>query len=210
MTSKQGHLLVSFADDSKLKAAEDNLDKIKDSFNITVDKKDMLKPKIMICDVDVDEDDDRIIETIKDKNRWISNMIIEDDDFKLIKKKKSRRENKEHIIVKCSPEVRQAVYKRDNKLYTTYGVCTVYDTYRAYQCYRCQEFGHSANNCSKTQVCAKCSGEHKTKDCSSDTPGCKNCMRKGHSDTGHATYFNKCPVYLEEIARIKNKTDHGF
>ena len=207
-TSKQGHLLVNFANESRLEAAKDNLDKMKNSMNVTVDKKDMLKPKIQVCDIDVDEDS--IIETIKEKNQWICNLIKEEDDFKLLKKKKSRQENKEHVIIKCSPEIRQAIQQNYDRLYTTYGRCKVYDSYMVYQCYKCQEFGHSADRCKNAQVCAKCSGNHKTKDCSEGTSRCKNCIRNGHEDIDHKAFDSRCPVYMEEVTRIKNKTDHGF
>ena len=202
--------MVSFADKNRLEVAKNDLDKVKDNIKVTADKKDMLKPKIQICNVDIEENEDCIIETLKEKNQWIDSLINEEDDFKLIKKKRSRQVNKEHVIIKCSPEIRKAIYHNDDKLYTTYGRCKVFDSYMTYQCFKCQEFGHSANKCNKPQVCAKCSGDHKTKDCNDSTPKCKNCMRKGHNDISHKTYDNRCPVYLEEITRVKNKTDHGF
>ena len=207
-TSKQGHLVVSFADENRLEVAKNDLDKVKDNIKVTADKKDMLKPKIQICDVD--DNEDCIIETIKDKNQWICSLIDEEDDFKLIKKKKSRQENKAHVIIKCSPGIRKAIHQNDDRLYTTYGRCKVYDSYMTYQCYRCQEFGHSANKCSKTQVCAKCSLDHKTRECTENTSKCKNCIKKGHDANNHKAFDSRCPVYMEEIARIKNKTDHGF
>ena len=188
--------------------AKRNLDRVKDNIEVSVDKKDMHKPKIQICDVD--ESEDCVIESIKEKNQWIRSLITNENDFKLIKTKKSRQEDRVHVIVKCSPQIRRAIHDNDNNLYTTYGRCKVYDSYQTYQCYKCQEFGHSANRCSKTIVCAKCSQEHKTKDCKENTLRCHNCARKGHSDYNHRTYDRKCPVYIEEIARIKNKTDHGF
>ena len=70
-TSKMGHLVINFADEDKMEDAKSDLDKVKDDINVTVDRKDMLKPKIQICDVDEDEDEDEIIDTIKDKNQWI-------------------------------------------------------------------------------------------------------------------------------------------
>ena len=209
-TSDDGHLLIRFADENKMEAAKSDLNRMKNNINVTVDKKDMLRPKIQICDVDEDEVEEEIIETIKNKNQWLNPLISEDDDFKIIKKKKSRQEHKKHVIIKCSPSIRQAIHQREDKLYTTYGRCKVYDSYVAYQCYKCQGFAHSANRCSKAQVCAKCGQGHKTKDCNESTIRCHNCSSKGYNNVDHGTYDSNCPVYMEEIARIKNKTDHGF
>ena len=207
-TSKQGHLLIKFADENKMEEAKNDLERMKDDINVTVDKKDMLDPKIQVCDVDVVEEN--IIENIKEKNQWINDLVNNDADFKLIKTKESMQENRMHVIIKCSPLIRGAIRQRYDKLYTTYGRCRVHDSYMPYQCYKCQEFGHSADKCNKELVCAKCSLKHKTGECHGGTLKCNNCARKGHADTNHRAFDRKCPIYTEEVTRIKNKTDHGF
>ena len=88
---------------------------------------------------------------------------------------------------------------------------SVYDWYMPYQCYRCQEFGHSATQCKNNQVCLKCSGNHRSTNCTSSTLKCKNRARKGHCDTNHKTYDSyNCAVYKEEMSKAKHNTDHGF
>ena len=61
----------------------------------------------------------------------------------------------------------------------------------------------------KNQVCAKCGGNHRLVECTANVEKCVNCERKGHSDLNHQTNGTNCPVYKEEVSRIKNRTDHG-
>ena len=113
--------------------------------------------------------------------------------------------------MKCSPKIRKAIYDHGDRLYTMYENCYIYDTYQPYQCYKCQEFGHSAPNCQKNQVCPKCGENHKYKDCRSTEMKCKNCETRKITNTNHKIFnVNACTVYKEEIAKIKNNTDHGF
>ena len=92
-----------------------------------------------------------------------------------------------------------------------YGRSKVFDTYRVFQCFKYQEFGHSAKGCSKDQVCAKCGKNHKLNECQETTvEKCINCTKKGLKDTNHRTNESRCPIYKDELSRIKNKTDHGF
>ena len=208
-TSKQGHLVVNFADNDKLEKAKCELDVAADDMNVSVDKKDKLWPKIMVSDIDQCEED--IIQSILKKNEGIRKLVKEEDDFKLIKEMKSKHESKTHVIIKCSPAIRGEIYSKNDRVYTTCGgCCRVYDSYKTYQCYKCQEFGHSANRCTKTEICARCGQGHRTRSCNVNTANCHNCTSKGLSDTNHRAYDSKCPVYAEEIARIKNRTEHGF
>ena len=68
-------------------------------------KKEKIKPKIKVCNVDADVDD--VIEDIKERNKWINDYIQEEEDFKLVKKLNTREENNRHYIIKCTPEIRK-------------------------------------------------------------------------------------------------------
>ena len=207
-TSKQGHLVVNFADKGGLEKAKRDLEEVKENIKVEVDKKDLLKPKIKVCNIDESEDD--IITSIKEKNEWLNDICESEEDFKLVKMLKSRHNRKSHVIIKCSPTIRKAFRNRNDRVYTMYGgCCKIYDSYNVFQCYKCQGFGHTAEKCNKTQVCAKCSQEHRTKDCTVNALKCQNCSLRNYSDINHKTYDEDCRVYKEELARIKNRTDHG-
>ena len=207
--SNEGHLIINFADKDKLNAAKGELEAKKDEINISINEKEKLWPKIKLCNVPSDDDDVR--EGIMIKNTWLKDHIQNDDeDFKIIRKLKTRNRDTVHYIIKCNPEIRREIWWRDDILYTSYGRNKVFDSYKVYQCYKCQEFNHNANDCNNNQVCAKCGGDHRLTECNSRTEKCVNCEKKGHSDINHKTNGVKCPIYKEEVSRVKNKTDHGF
>ena len=41
------------------------------------------------------------------------------------------------------------------------------------RCYNCQKFGHTASFCKGGICCNKCSGKHKTSECTNDDKQCK-------------------------------------
>ena len=206
--TKDGHLIVNLANKEKLEEAKRELEENKEETNISVTEKEKLKPKIKVCNVPNCDDD--VVEGIKIKNPWINDLINDEEDFKIIMQIKARQENEQHFIIKCNPQIRKQIFLRDNILYTTYGRKKVFDSYKVYQCYKCQDFGHSAKRCDKEQVCAKCGDNHRLADCDKNVEKCVNCVKKGNSDVNHRTNGTNCPIYKEELSRIKNKTDHGF
>ena len=203
--TKEGHLYVRFADKNKLEDAKREFEQI----DLTVNEKGKRKPMIKVVNVPNDEED--IISNIKMKNPSIGNLIENEDDLKIIKELKAKDSKYKHYILKCTPKIRKTIYENENKLYTLYNRCKVYDCYMPYQCYKCQDFGHSAVNCNNNQVCPKCSGNHRYKDCDNTVLKCNNCVKKGHSEMNHKTFdAYKCAVYNEEMSKARNNTDHGF
>ena len=206
--TKDGHLVVRFDNKKNLEEAKEELNG-NATEKIKVEEKGKMKPKIKI--VNVPKDDDDIINSIKCKNHWIADLIENEEDLTIKKEEESRNEKKKHYIIKCSPKIRKAIYDHGDKLRTMYEHCNVYDTYQPYQCYKCQEFGHSATKCQNNQVCPKCGENHKYKECKSTEMKCKNCVTRKMMNTNHKAFdVNACTIYKEEIARIKNNTDHGF
>ena len=105
--SKVGHLIVKFADKEKLENARKEFEENKDAINISVVEKEKIKPKIKVCNVNTDVDN--VIEDIKERNKWINDYICDEEDFKLIRKLKTRDENNLLYIIKCSPKIRKHV-----------------------------------------------------------------------------------------------------
>ena len=65
------------------------------------------------------------------------------------------------------------------------------------QCYNCSRFGHFADKCRFPSVCAKCaSTDHKTRECTSSTYKCINCIRNNIADSSHPAYSHKCPCFI--------------
>ena len=120
-----------------------------------------------------------------------------------------------HYILKCDPIVRKLIYKNHDKLKLEWGVYTVRDRYHALICYYCQKYGHMESDCAakakgENQICYKCAGMHKGSDCSVSMKKCINCVRYKKSDMNHSVNDHCCPVFLNELQRAKDNTDHGY
>lgn len=78
------------------------------------------------------------------------------------------------------------------------------------RCYFCQQFGHTRTSCkSKSLKCAKCSQNHETKDCNTETDAikCANCSG------AHPSYSRDCPRFIvakrvDSVAR-ENKISYA-
>lgn len=66
------------------------------------------------------------------------------------------------------------------------------------RCYKCQEYGHGASKCARTERCSNCGGNHSNQGCTVE-PSCVHCHLK------HPTTDRNCPRFLleKEIQRIK-------
>lgn len=79
------------------------------------------------------------------------------------------------------------------------------------KCHRCQKVNveHISHNCKHpTDVCARCAGDHRTKECSVTDPAqyrCANC--KGE---GHGSWDKSCPVYEDAVRKVNAQTPANF
>ena len=89
--------------------------------------------------------------------------------------------------------------------------CKVYDRYNIKRCYNCQTYGHYAKDCptKEVPVCGKCSEQHNTRDCTSVTSKCINCMIDNCDDYEHPTFSIKCPSLIKEQNQLKKKLDNA-
>jgi hypothetical protein len=78
------------------------------------------------------------------------------------------------------------------------------------RCFRCQDFFHTAKNCTKSFRCVSCGGAHDSKKCLSETIVCCNCKDAGFDKVDHKSNSTECPVYCAKMAMVKNKTDYHF
>ena len=208
--AKRGDVILEFPDKDMLNKAKEEMNKKGDDLKIVTQESKKMDPKIMICNVSKVEENDNIIESIKNKNAWIQQYLIgEGIIFKEIKRLKAKGDTF-HSIIKCSPKIRKAIYDRGDYVYTATGRAKIFDRYYTKQCYKCQGFGHMSKDCKAIwQTCAKCGGEHKLSECTTVHEWCTNCDRAGNTNN-HRTYSSKCPIYSEEIKKAQNNTDHGF
>ena len=87
--------------------------------------------------------------------------------------------------------------------------------YHAGICDHYQRSGHLETNCTaKTNgdapCCYKCTGDHRSKDCTSVEKKCINCVRYKKPVVNHSANDRCGPVQESEIERIRNSTDYGY
>lgn len=207
-TSK-GNIVMNFESEEGRAEAQNKLHGV-DNLNVSCGRR--LNPKIMICNVAQVEDGDSIIDTVIERND-LSVIDGVKDKMSVIFHKPAAG-GTVHYVLKCDPEVRAFIHRKNDKLKLKWGVYQVRDRYHALMCYHCLKFGHKMGNCQAkanglAPHCYKCAGKHEGRTCRSDVRKCLNCnMAKRRDDHGVSSLT--CPIFAAEINRIRLSTDHGF
>ena len=113
------------------------------------------------------------------------------------------------VFASLSETLREGFRQLGDKLVMGINTCKVYDRTKTKRCNKCQMFGHFMISCPSQQShCGKCSGNHSTKDCTSDERGCINCIRnKIEPDEPHSAFYHKCPSLLQ-FQELLKRTQH--
>lgn len=65
---------------------------------------------------------------------------------------------------------------KNGRLNIDFERCRVFPFVKITRCFKCQEYGHIAKYCKKSEhICGKCGEEHKSEECTSKTIKCVNC-----------------------------------
>lgn len=205
----KGNIVMNFESEESRNEAKTKLVSV-DNLNVSCGRR--LNPKIMICNVALVEDKDSIID-----------VVIERNDLGVIDRVKEKMSvifckpaagSTVHYVLKCDPEVRAIIRRKNDKLRLKWGVYQVRDRYHTLMCYHCLKFGHKMGNCQakangQAPRCYRCAGEHEGRTCSSDVRKCLNCNVAKRQDD-HGVSSLTCPIFAAEIDRIRLSTDHGF
>jgi hypothetical protein len=70
---------------------------------------------------------------------------------------------------------------------------------RVRQCFNCQQYGHVGSTCSNQERCGHCAGSHQTRDCTTESQGCRKCVNCG---SAHASWSQACEYRQREVERI--------
>ena len=187
-------------------------DVVGDLDNLSATKTKKLLPRIMICNVNTMESKADLVQTIISKNEYLQTVKDIDKKIDLIFEKNAKG-GTIHYILKCHPEVRGLIFKNGDYVKLNWTVSKVRDRFYATMCYHCLSYGHVHARCpnsDKEPCCKKCAGNHSARECSSTEKKCLNCGRAGKTDTDHEANEMGCPILMAEIAKIRNKTDHGY
>ena len=150
------------------------------------------------------------VENILQKNQWLKQKIDDGDEFSLVAAINGRDSSTQSFVFRCSPAIRKMFTDREDKVFTMFSKCKVYDHYSILQCFKCQGIGHHSSKCNAKETCVNCAGKHKSSECQHTGKSiCVNC-RQDNLEAEHRANSRSCPKIIAENNRIKNITYHGF
>ncbi|XP_043474822.1 uncharacterized protein LOC122506601 [Leptopilina heterotoma] len=86
--------------------------------------------------------------------------------------------------------------------------CRIRSRVEVERCHKCLSYGHIARVCrgpDRSKACWKCGSlDHSHKNCAGESH-CTTCEDKGIKETKHAPGSGSCPVYREELKKLKQK-----
>ena len=164
-------------------------------------------PTITIKDIQGKYETNQLHEVIKRQNERVE---VSPDNFKVIFTKEVHdAPGTYYAVARVSDKVRDQLKTNRNALCIGLHSCKVRDRFFVRRCNHCQELGHFHGQCkAERPICAKCSGSHDTRTCQSTRFKCHNCTVDGSTNTNHATYSPKCPVYIAAQEKVKDKISY--
>ena len=211
--TNNGNIVMNFASETERRVAADKITAEMKDTEMKLTRK--LSPKIMICNVSKEENKEEVIDYMIGKNTFLQNIDGINDMIEMVFCKPAFGDTT-HYILKCSPEVRQAIHRNGDVVCLKWARYTVRDRYHVLTCFHCQRHGHIEKYCKFKQngdhnICGKCSGNHKNKECTSESENykCINCVRQSRHETNHSVNYRECESMKLEIEKIRAMTDHG-
>ena len=173
---------------------------ISKDYEIRVPKQ--VEMQIIITDMDFKLPEKDLIDKLKKQNG-----VLENSEMKVIKIFETRRKGR--TIFNARMKIHQELY---NRVFSCQRVNIGWERYRVYNgtevtlCYKCLGYNHRAAEYRNEEVCFKCHGNHKSRDCSKESMNkCFNCIRENRRlnfglDENHVTNHRDCPVYLNKLS----------
>lgn len=180
-------------------------DKLNEGYEIKVPSP--IEMKINITGMSFNYGENDLLEKLKKQN-----PIINDGVFKVIKQYEYKRNNR---------KIYSAIIQADSESYSKmleaqrvnigWERCRVFDGTEVMQCLKCRGYNHKARDCTNEEICLRCHGEHKTKDCDKEQiVKCINCIRFNKKlnmglDENHLTNSRECEVYQNKLNAKKRR-----
>lgn len=149
-----------------------------------------------------------------DNEEIISSLISQNDlkvlskDIKIVKTLVNRRNEKLSTLIVAVPSEIHKLILGKRAVSLMFNRCSVYDAIDVPRCFKCSRLGHYESRCNNNLCCAKCSGEHKLKECESSQHKCINCVTANEKfnrnhNINHAAFDRKCPSMLRRLSNAK-------
>lgn len=128
------------------------------------------------------------------------------DRLKIFPFKDGNKTHLNYYILSFPPDVDAKQFIGPHRFFHTTVTIDKYNNITIPQCYKCSQLGHYQNLCGLDKCCHKCGGNHAqpeqcpvTDSTPLDQRYCTLCMQHGH-----AASYKGCPVYKDEVNRIRD------
>ena len=145
------------------------------------------------------------------QNKSLAPLIENGSVFKVVYIKPPVRQKEFYtVVMRVSPDIRTLIKKLRDKIHIGLKVHNIVDRFYVKRCNRCQEFGHYADKCRKSDdVCGFCANQHKSDDCPDKNKPygehkCHNCKGSNNEAPGHPAFWTKCPAYKAQQKKLEN------
>lgn len=194
---------------------------LRDKYKVTPksEERTKLNPKITIFGI---ESEISTMETLEEeiliKNHDIRKLKEKGEEFKIV----FLDEKDRFAVCQVSPEIRESLKRRGDRICLGLEMHNVKDRYHVIQCYHCQGFGHTSGSpyCKSKDAeptCFYCAGNHKSKEClnrkdrKTRAIKCVNCSNsrsraERNEAKTHKASDNLCPSYIRETERVMSRT----
>lgn len=136
----------------------------------------------------------------------MQNPLIENGKFSIIKMYEYKKNNK--VIFNARMSVDDETYDKlikEQRINIGWERCRIFEGTEVIQCFKCKGFNHKAADCKNEELCFKCHGPHRSKECNNEIiKKCINCIRSNRKlnlnlDENHYTNSKRCPVYQNKL-----------
>lgn len=164
------------------------------------------RPRVILHGIEDSVDKGQLATDIFGQNKWLVDAIGGEDNLREEMCEKFRTGGRGEgavcgVVFEVTPRVRSLLINR--AVYLGWQAIWARDHFSLMQCYQCYDYGHRAHECKvKEQMCGKCGGNHKYKDCASRDVCCVVCARSNEAKRGpavrtdHDAKSNNCPTML--------------
>ena len=170
-------------------------------------------PTISVPFITRQYDNAELLRVLHQQNEDRGIPFTEDDAKVLFSAPMKDKDGYFQAVLRVSENTRSRVEANGNRLCIGLSSCPVYDRFFIKRCNRCQELGHFQKDnggCKKPQVCALCTGGHRTEDCHTDEDQykCNNCFKANRDEFTHAAYSPQCATYIAEQDKLKKSINY--
>ena len=169
------------------------------------------RPVVSIVGLTKNYEKDEVVDLLVKQNYFLTQFAQKNDvkDHIHVFLVKPLREKHDvfQAFARVSKVVREGFKTYKDKVLIGITTCKVYDQYHVKRCNNCQSFGHFYKDCPNpdVQVCAVCSGNHSTRDCTSHISKCVNCVKAEVpiAQCDHRADDAGCPTLRKQQEKMK-------